>query len=227
MSEELRSRLSDQDVEEGKAWLTQEKLLGYFFENRQVLALVLIGLILVGVGLFFIRSGLFEGTKVEVLEANGSTSQGGELVVEIGGAVQKGGVYKLNIGSRVDDLLIVSGGLSASADRDWVGKNLNRAAKLADGQKIYIPRKDEVWSNVGDTNKASNVRGGKISGVSSGVININTASLSELDRLPGIGAVRAQAIIDGRPYSSAEELLAKKVIPQNVYERIKEKIVAP
>lgn len=58
------------------------------------------------------------------------------------------------------------------------------------------------------------------------LIDINHASKEELDALPGIGSVRADAIIKGRPYKGKDELLRKKVLPSNVYEGIKERIVA-
>jgi DNA uptake protein ComE-like DNA-binding protein len=58
------------------------------------------------------------------------------------------------------------------------------------------------------------------------LIDINSASKDELDALPGIGAVRAEAIIKGRPYKGKDELLRKKVLPSNVYEGIKDRIVA-
>lgn len=58
------------------------------------------------------------------------------------------------------------------------------------------------------------------------LIDINSASAQELDALPGIGSVRAQAIIKGRPYKGKDELLRKKILPSNIYEGIKEKIIA-
>ena len=58
------------------------------------------------------------------------------------------------------------------------------------------------------------------------LIDINSASKEELDALPGIGAARAEAILKGRPYKSKDELSRKKIIPENVYNGIKDKIVA-
>ncbi len=58
------------------------------------------------------------------------------------------------------------------------------------------------------------------------LIDINSAPKDQLDALPGIGAARADAIIKGRPYKGKDDLVNKKVIPQNVYDGIKDKIIA-
>ena len=58
------------------------------------------------------------------------------------------------------------------------------------------------------------------------LIDINTASKEKLEPLKGIGPVRAEAIIKGRPYKGKDELVQKKIVPQNVYDDIKEQIIA-
>jgi DNA uptake protein ComE-like DNA-binding protein len=58
------------------------------------------------------------------------------------------------------------------------------------------------------------------------LIDINTASKDELDKLPGIGPARAEAIIKNRPYNGKDELRRKKVLPENVYQGIRERIIA-
>ena len=58
------------------------------------------------------------------------------------------------------------------------------------------------------------------------LIDINSATKDQLDALPGIGAARADAIVKGRPYKGKDDLVNKKVIPQNVYDGIKDKIIA-
>lgn len=188
---------------------------------------LLIGLILIGFGIFLFKTGSFDqNNKVEILNSAVEPLEGQEITVEIGGAIEKPGVYKLSNTSRIEDLLITSGGLSASADREWVSKNINRASKLTDGQKIYIYSQSEVES--------AKKNGGSldIKGVSTTaltgdleLININTASLSELDTLPGIGPVYGQKIIDNRSYSTLEELVSKGVIPQKTFEKIVDKII--
>ena len=111
----------------------------WVFANRQIVIISLVGILLIGGGLFIYSSGVFEPTKVEILDNSqiaGASASGQKVVVEIAGAVEKPGVYNLEADARVDELLVAAGGLSASADRDWVAKNLNRAARVVDGQKI-------------------------------------------------------------------------------------------
>lgn len=58
------------------------------------------------------------------------------------------------------------------------------------------------------------------------LVDINSASKAELDALPQIGSARADAIIKGRPYKGKDDLINKKIIPQNAYDAIKDKIIA-
>lgn len=190
--------------------------------NQKLLIFLLLGLILIGFGVFLFKSGLFESqNQIEIINKNEELKDE-NITVEIAGAVEKPGVYKLKVGDRIDDLLISAGGINASADREWVGKNINRAAKLADGQKLYIPSQSEVeTAKKSEYNKIDQA----ILGVSgSGLVNINTASQKELESLNGIGPVYAQKIIEQRPYSSLEELVSKKIIPQKTYDKIKSNI---
>lgn len=194
----------------------------FLLKNKLVVVFVLLGIIFAGAGIFFIR-GNFESSRVEILDSSISDEPTFEIVVEVSGAVEKPGVYKFKSGARVDDALIAAGGLSYSADRDWVEKMLNRAAKLSDGQKLFIPDKQ---SSVLSANKSGGYQNisSNFSTSSVNLVNINTASSKELDSLPGIGQVYAQKIIEQRPYSNLEELVSKGVIPQSTYEKIKDKI---
>lgn len=189
---------------------------------RYPLLILLLGLVLGGAGLFIFKSGLLDSsTKVDVL-SNSVDNANGEIAAEISGAVMTPGVYDFQNDARVEDLLTLAGGLSADADRGWTDKYLNRAAKLTDGQKVYIPYqldKKSANSSTGDQTISSD-----FSSDSNDTININTASLTELTSLPGIGQVYGQNIIEHRPYSTTEELVSKGAIGKNLYEKIKNSI---
>lgn len=201
--------------------LNPEELI---FRYRYPILAGLVGVILVGLGLFLTRSGLnLSSTKVEVLEAT-TESQNIEFFVEVAGAVEKPGVYKVSSDSRIEDALIVAGGLSSDADRVWVEKTLNRAAKISDGQKIYIPTHNQSNSSSANLGGGDQSESSVLADRGSGLVNINTATLKELDTLPGIGPVYGQSIIDHRPYSNIEELTSKGVLKGSVYEKIKDKI---
>lgn len=203
-----------------KLSLFRVKSLILLYKNRYLILIVLSGLILIALGYIFFRNGeLPSSSKIEVLDASSEVKNDvTQLVVEISGEVQKPGVYKLPNGSRIDDLLIASGGLSGNADRELVAKNINRAAKLLDGQKIFIPGVSDSTVPL----RQGFAGQGEVTNI--GLTNINTADLKTLDLLPGIGQVYAQNIIEHRPYSEISELVSKGAMPSNVYEKIKEKI---
>ncbi len=177
------------------------------------------GVILMAVGLFFVGGFRGEESEVEILTQEEEKPE--EFVVDVGGAVEKPGVYKLEEGTRINDVLIVAGGVSAEADREYLARYVNLAQKIRDGSKIYILKK----SDKGVIPRSALRSEGAVAGVTGGgLVNVNTASAAELDKLWGIGPVTAQKIIEGRPYSSVEELLTKKVLKKNVYERNKDKL---
>jgi competence protein ComEA len=207
-----------------------EKILN---EYKVPIVFALIGLILTGFGVILVKDASFLGSdKVTVLEsASEAQGEAKNLVVEVVGAVEKPGVYEMDAGSRIEDALVAAGGLSADADRVWVEKFVNRAAKITDGQKLYIFSANEPFGNTQD--KQLDVLSAKDSGgyqsASAGqrsgygdLVNINTATLKELDSLPGIGPVYGQSIIEHRPYSSVEELLSKDALKKSTYEKVKE-----
>ncbi len=187
-----------------------------FVKFRYPLLILLGGLILVSTGIIFLKTGFnFSGDKIEIITDKVATPGGQfndrQLTVEIGGGVTAPGVYKLAIGSRINDLLILSGGFSVDADRSYTD--------------IYIPKLNEQSQQLsakivlGDQTASSGFSSDNIEKV-----NINTASLSQLDSLPGIGPTYAQNIIEQRPYSNTTELVSKGAIKQSLYDKIKDKI---
>src|SRR3989344_9127561 len=187
------------------------KLLRVFQQKPWLLTLGLAGLLVVVVGLAVVGIS-WQGNQAElqIIEAS-SAPAAVSVLVDVGGAVIKPGIYEFNPDSRFNDALVAAGGFTQEADRDWVSQNLNLAAKLKDGEKIYIPwRGENVSEKVGPLRSEGPTLTGRI--------NINTASLAELETLWGIGPGTAQKIIDSRPYGKIDNLLDKKIVKTNVYE---------
>jgi competence protein ComEA len=138
--------------------------------------------------------------------AEASAADGaGEVVVHVVGAVVAPGVQRLPAGSRVVDAVEAAGGTAPDADLGRV----NLAAPLADGQQVYVLRVGEVPPT---PPPAAATGEGTVGGAApASLINVNTASASELEELPGVGPTTAQAIIDHRersgPFASVDDLL--------------------
>ena len=194
------------------------------YQFRWQITIFLLGLIAAGIWLLFLfRTNPLLG-NVEVIESREDQQEDIKLVVEISGEVIKPGVYSLNANSRIEDLLSLAGGLGENADTSWIARSLNRASKLTDGQKIFIPSINQSAVLSANNNSTNFDTLAPSDRASTKIININTASQKDLESLWGIGPVLAQNIIEQRPYSSTEELLTKKIIKANVYEKISEKI---
>lgn len=191
-----------------------QKYLPLIKSNILPLGLGFAGLILLGTGIIFsLNSKKTEDITFSSSQNNSNQSVNSKITIDIEGAVLNPGVYSLPDSSRVKEALISAGGLSSDADRDFISKNINLAAQLSDGQKLYIPR-------IGD-NLTSPVLGTNTS-----LVNVNTASLGELDSLAGIGPVTAQKIVDSRPYKSVDDLVSKKILSSKVLDKIRERITA-
>ena len=189
---------------------------------REFGALIIAGVVGIGILIYGLWGVLApEKVKVEIVKSNIGNSNTVisemQIVVDIAGAVEKPGVYKLPSGSRIGDALVMAGGLSAKADREWVAKTMNLAEVVEDGEKVYIPAIQIISDSVSQKVSVSESQ-------KSGKVNINTASESELDSLEGVGEVRSKLILDNRPYSKVSDLVEKAKIPESVYEKIKDKI---
>lgn len=164
--------------------------------------------------IFLVSIIIFLQTKVDSSSKNTiiiqKTKSGAtNSMIDIGGAVRRPGVYPVVAGQRVYELVDKAGGLTEEADLTFFDKNINRAQKLNDQVKIYIPfKKTEQLLRPIETYSTS-------------LISINSSEISELELLPGVGEVTAKKIIDNRPYSTTEDLLNKKIVKTNIYGEIR------
>jgi len=161
-----------------------------------------------------------------------------KIVVDIKGAVNNPGVYEIEANSTVYDLIGLAGGLKSYADT-----SLNNLSKrLGDEDVVVIYTIDEVYSmTTGDTaikviekecmcpkvENVSCINKSTSKATNIGIININTASLDELQKLNGIGESKAKAIIEYRmktPFNKPEDITKVKGIGKTIYEKNKDNI---
>lgn len=159
--------------------------------------------------------------------ANAESSQSDSLVqmilVEAAGRVVQPGVYQVAATARVGDVLEKAGGLQKDADQNFISKDLNLAQAVSDGQKLYIPYEGEFAEKTALAT-ADSSQNSPVGGSTEGKISVNSASLGELQTLKGIGAVRAEAIVAGRPYASIADLLENGVLGQAVFDGISDSL---
>ena len=155
----------------------------------------------------------------------------GIVYVDIGGAVKHPMLAELPSGSRVEDAIEAAGGLKKDADMTSV----NRAQILTDGEKVYIPEEGEGTEGTGSGGSGSGSgaasaggSGAEMVGISSGRININTADVTLLQQLTGVGPVTAQKIVDYREengkFQSIEDLKNVSGIGDKTFEKMKDDI---
>ena len=182
--------------------------------RTQLLVYGAVAVTLLLVGARWIRSSQGSGTDggaVSYPSTSGSSSsdpgssdgsfsvdeQGGDVVVDVAGAVAKPGVYRMPAGARVNDAVQRAGGATGRANVEGI----NLAARLSDGQQIVVPGKD-----TGSSRAASAAAGAS----SEAPIGLGTATLEQLDTIEGIGPITAQKILEFRDQhggvSSVEEL---------------------
>lgn len=210
----------------------EEGMLEFATRSRRLIPLAVgaVGLLLIVGGLVFEYINQHQTDTSEVTSENPMASVAGVntlvkiklIKVDVSGSVMKPGVVEIPYDSRIQDVLITAGGLSPKADRTYVSRNINLAQRVVDGSKIYIPAVGEtVNAGSGISTDLQQISADPNNGA---LININSASESQLDSLPGVGPVTAAKIIVGRPYQDISELTVKKVVGASVFEKIRDKI---
>ena len=157
-----------------------------------------------------------------------------KIFVDVSGAVKKPDLYQVDFGARIKEVVDMSGGLSENADVIFFNRNFNLARIVTDQEKIYVPSISEIDNGIFIQNQltldyvspviSQNTDDVNIvpTDTDNQIINLNSATIEELDQLPGIGQVTADKIIINRPYSTIDELLTKKVVNKSVFEKIKD-----
>ena len=167
------------------------------FDRRRVLAVGVVALlVLVVAGKVFLRPARPVVPPPVRVSAAASHAPAPILFVNVVGAVRRPGLYRLKDGARVADAVSRAGGPTPKAQIELV----NLAARIADGEQIVVPRR-------GLASPSATASGGA---VAAGPVHLNSATLEQLDALPGVGPVTAQKILDYRQqhgaFGSVDEL---------------------
>lgn len=189
--------------------------------NQKLTIIGLIAAIFVGSGYYFYQNFLIPEKPQNILLDNPTSPNEitvtSEVIVNISGAVKHEGVYKLPRDSRIYNVIALAGGALVNADLS----SINLAEKLKDGAKILIPFKG--YQDTGGS-------GGRISGDQKSrgkkekKININRASVEELDELPGVGPSTAKKIVEARPFREISDLQKIPRFGKSKYDKLKDKI---
>lgn len=170
-----------------------------------------------------------ETEKEETIEENLAEEVSLQYIyVDIKGAVRRPGMYQLEHGSRVYDVIQAAEGLTDDAASDTI----NLARLLEDQMMIYIPTIGEVEVNVANSNnltdQANLILSQTESASSSDLVNINSADQAQLETLPGIGPAKAQAIIQYRQdfgsFKNVQDLLEVSGIGEKTFKQLEDMV---
>ena len=169
---------------------------------RSTLNLLLLGVIAAALAVLALRSEPDPGVALELRDPSPGIDQ---ILVHVSGAIAAPGVVAVEPGERVIDAIERAGGAASDADLDAI--NLSR--RLVDEDRIVVP----------------------VRGAAAPLVDVNSATAAELEALPGIGPAYALAIVDEReragPFADTDELVSRGVLPERVYEGIRDLVAAP
>jgi competence protein ComEA len=168
----------------------------FLIQNRYKIFVILLIIVFSIISYYIGKQSQLLGTDETVTPLANSCNLSDNVVFyyEVAGQVNIPGVYTSTTSTLlVKDAIETAGGLGSEADLAYIYKNIKLAVTVVPGEKIYVPAVNESYSAT-------------TSIVASDKLNINTASIAELDSIYGVGEITAKKIIAARPFTSCEEI---------------------
>lgn len=219
------------------SYIHDKRMLGFLrsflpFINKYKIETIFISLALfvtiISLSIFFL-SNSSDSEEINNEEISSNQLSSNQLFkIDVSGAVLKPDMYEVTPGARLKDIILLAGGLTENADKQYFSRNFNLSRLINDQDKIYIPSTLELNNAIFteiqrtlDYISPGEVSTDNVIQNQSAAVNINSATIEELDKLPGVGKTTTQKIIQNRPYKTVADLVTKKVVKKNVYEKIK------
>lgn len=205
-------------------------MIDFLKQNKIVIIIGILAIVLIGWNIYNSKEDSDVESSTENIVANKENEEKIEeemIVIHITGEVKKPGVVRVKEGSRIEDIIEAAGGLTENADIT----NINLAYVVEDGVKIKIPavgddelsKESYIIEGMGEN---FSIAEGNVENHSNSLININTATQSELETLPGIGPSIASRIIEYRnqngKFKTVNDIKNVTGIGNNKFEKIKE-----
>ena len=195
------------------------------WEKKKLVVIASLIVILAGLSIWQSTPGKLEGGVMQNGEPLAESKTKG-LTVYVSGEVKNPGMYEMPAGSRAKEAIEKAGGMTLNANVNKV----NLAKKCKDGMQINVPALNvkQAKTRVGNSqgrNSAGNVRGAEAVQENLTTVNLNSATLEELENLPGVGQVTAQKIIEYRQqhhFNKIEDIMNVKGIGKAKFQKIKD-----
>lgn len=186
---------------------------------------ILLCVLLLGCVLTSIAAEYFTNEEpVPVISAQTQAKSKEQLItVYVSGAVARPGLYELPAGIRAQEAVEAAGGFTEAANQEKV----NLAKKLKDGSQVNVPALKGSKKAITGTNASAGKANIGSQQKQAGLVNINTASITELDSLPGVGEVTAQRIVEYRqqhPFTRIEDIMQVKGIGEAKFNKMKDRL---
>jgi competence protein ComEA len=196
--------------------------------RQQLIAWSALALVILLIGAYYLRGQISGGSAgpqaapTLTMAVKEKTSTAAFIKIHVAGAVNQPGLYEMTAGDRIADALAAAGGTQPEADL----AGINLAAKLADGQQVLVPRTGETAA-AGSAGAVAAASPGS-DATFSGPMNLNSATVQQLENLEGVGPKTAQKIIDYREanggFKTVEELMEVPGIGPSKFEQIKDQV---